>query len=181
MLETGRLIAFLRSLMFTRVLHSHPEGLILKNESLFAVFRIIAIVLGSDGSFSQIERTWFFRLLRKYGVNSDQLQVLAGEMRSHSNVIELFDQIKDAKDRDQLVDWLQKAIHIDGQVHPKELELFLEISEHHQRTRTVAPYGESLIDRDIDRQFWNRLERIGAVLRKPVPWYRRMMFGFWWN
>jgi hypothetical protein len=138
------------------------------DDSLFAALRIVALMLGVDGTVDPKEEKWFLWLLNTYGATSEQREILQREMRGFCKVEEVHPLITGAQDRERLLNWARVAMDADGVIDPKEKELFEKIKELNQRVSNVESseyfdLAKSILQLEKENQLWKELAEAGKI------------------
>lgn len=153
-----------------------PQGI---DSSLFAVFRIVTIMLWRDGRVARVERKWFTWLMSRYELSREQRQILFRDLEKAPLLKEVYPFVANPRDRERLLSWLRIAMKVDGECRPEELQFYTAILAEERKIKTLDDHyrelADSLRQHEADVRFWQDMARFGKLLGRRYPW-----FGLWW-
>lgn len=145
------------------------------DDSLFAVLRMVTVMINIDGRIVPEEQKWFEHLMRTCSLTQEQERQLVADLRSPPAIKDVCQFIRLAEDRERLMRLARIAMRIDGHVDPREQELLdclLDLNR--QDANEMRKYAGELIKHTERLAMWESLEELGRGLRA-----RRGPFGGW--
>jgi hypothetical protein len=155
------------------------------NDSLFAAMRIVAHVIAADQKIDPKELNWFIWLMNTYGVDAHRRAILEQDLKHRSSIEEIHAQITDFQDRERLINWARVAMNVDGDVDPREKDLFEKIKLLNERANRASSseyfdLAKSILQQQKESRLWEELAEAGGMLNQPIPmwgWGRYAAFS----
>ena len=89
----------------------------------FEVWRGVIAMAHADGRVDQLERDYVEEHLKYQPITAEQYHMLQRDFQSSPKVNNILDQIQYQRDLRALIFHASELMHVDGNIHPKELKL----------------------------------------------------------
>lgn len=145
--------------------------------------RLAAHIIAADGKIDPKELNWFIWLMNNYGLDVPRREILQQDLKGSSDVFEIHKCITNPLDRQALLRWARVVMNVDGNVDPREKELFerlVRLNEEADR-RDSSEYvdlGRSILQLRKENRLWAEMAEAGAMLNQRVPmwpWRQRIV------
>lgn len=138
------------------------------SDSLFAVLRIVAMMLVVDRKINLKERAWFLDVVSNFQTTFQQRSILRSHLlgKSEEDLESILGRIE-PDDKGQLLNFLKVAMNVDDSVVPSEAAFYRQVKEIAESAPIAidySEYGRLLLERDKEMHFWNMMGEAGKLL-----------------
>jgi hypothetical protein len=144
--------------------------------SLFAVLRLLNILVRAGHTPHPREVNWLTWVQSRYEFTDAQREIIQTDSKNPPRLADVFHDIREADDRQRLLDWARISISIDEKIDASEDAIYLELLALNEQARRPRPtYADELIELSNRQAFWDELRGMGEYFRRHPRrrWYSR--------